>query len=108
MTPTNVTIVTAFFDLGRERWDVFTRSTQTYLDYFAGLAALANPMVVFTSPDLAPEISRIRAAHGHADRTTVIEVENFTLGHEPLLEAMREVMDRPEFRAFVSQPESPE
>lgn len=104
----NVTIVTAFFDIGRGQWQVFNRPIETYLTLFSNLAILSNPMIVYTSPELAHTVRDIRASRGHGDRTTVVTVENFTSGHEPMLLAMKQVMERPEFQAFVTRPAAPE
>ncbi|MDH2377289.1 MULTISPECIES: protein YibB [Providencia] len=63
----SITIVTAFFDIGRGNWntqngysDRLERTVDTYFSYFTQLAKLNNEIVVFTSPDLKEEILKIR------------------------------------------------
>ena len=62
-----ITIVTAFFDIGRGEWTpdkglphYLERKTETYIERFGNLATLDNPMVIYTSPDLVPRIQQIR------------------------------------------------
>ena len=69
-----ITIVTAFFDIGRSNWTAdkglphyLHRPTDTYFERFAHLATLENPMVVFTSKDLMPKVQQLRG-----NRTTHI------------------------------------
>ena len=69
-----ITIVTAFFDIGRGQWNsrqggnqpFLKRTTDTYFRRFAHLASLDNEMVVFTSPDLVDRVRRLRK--GRPDR----------------------------------------
>jgi protein YibB len=72
-------IVTAFFDIGRGGWTAdkglpgyLYRPTDAYFQRFSHLAALDNPMAIYTSPDLAPRIWDLRRGKEH--RTRVIEV----------------------------------
>ena len=62
-----ITIVTAFFDIGRGDWTpakglphYLERKTETYFERFSNLATLENPMVIYTSPDLVPKVQQIR------------------------------------------------
>lgn len=75
----DITIVTAFFDIGRGDWTpdkgyphYLQRSTDTYFERFAYMAKLENPMVVFTEPKFKNRILDIR---GHR-QTDVIEIES--------------------------------
>lgn len=55
-----ITIVTAFFDIGRSNWNSFQRSTDIYFESFSILAKLENNMIIYTSKDLIDRISKIR------------------------------------------------
>ncbi|HDI4959112.1 TPA: protein YibB [Salmonella enterica] len=64
---TTITIVTAYFDIGRSQWTSqngfaprIERTTDEYMTWFSNLAELENDMVIFTSPDLKPRIEEIR------------------------------------------------
>jgi protein YibB len=63
----DVTIVTAFFDIGRGDWTpdkglphYLHRTTDTYVERFGHLATLENEMVIYTSEDLADKIKKLR------------------------------------------------
>ena len=44
----DITIVTAFYDIGREDWEYFTRKTSYYFECFERLCQLKNKIVVFS------------------------------------------------------------
>ena len=44
----DITIVTAFYDIGREDWKYFTRKTSYYFECFERLCQLKNKIVVFS------------------------------------------------------------
>lgn len=76
----NITIVTSFFDIGRETWTAdkglphyLYRKTQTYFDRFANMAQLNNEMVIFTSHDLVDKVKEYRK--GKEDITTVVGID---------------------------------
>ena len=124
------TIVTAFFDLGRENWagavagdhiapwmssvevpDFFARSNQLYLDRFANLAALKNPMVVFTEDRFCQFVHDARRAHGLQDHTRIVACKSPFRTSTPLdhaIERTRKAIARPEFGSFVARPYCPE
>lgn len=62
----NITIVTAFFDIGRGEISTedypsyLKRTTDTYFGYFSNLAQLENDMVIFTSKEFEQRILDIR------------------------------------------------
>jgi protein YibB len=63
----DVTIVTAFFDIGRGDWTpdkglphYLHRTTDTYVERFGHLATLENEMVIYTSEDLVDKIKALR------------------------------------------------
>lgn len=73
-----ITIVTAFFDIGRSDWTVdkgyqsyHRRTTDTYFEYFSNLAQLENQMIIFTSKHLRKKVLEIRKNKP----TIIIEVD---------------------------------
>jgi protein YibB len=59
----NISIVTAFFDIGRGDWTpekglphYLQRSTDTYVERFGHLATLNNELIIFTSEELVDKI----------------------------------------------------
>ncbi|WCG82980.1 protein YibB [Pectobacterium sp. A5351] len=63
----SITIVTAFFDIGRGSWTpenghtpYFHRTTDSYFEYFNNLSHLDNKMIIFTSNEFKDRIKKIR------------------------------------------------
>jgi protein YibB len=109
-----VTLVTAFFDIGRGSWSAgagraFSRSLADYLGYFAHLARIRNRMVVFVDERLAPEVLRLRREAGN-DAATIIYTHPDLLGDAALapLRALIAARMTPAFRRFVWRPQAPE
>jgi protein YibB len=74
----SITIVTAFFDIGRGDWTsekgfapYLERKSETYIEYFKNLSTLENEMIIFTSSDLKPKIEKIR----EGKPTTVVTLD---------------------------------
>lgn len=97
----SITIVTAFFDIGRGSWTSdkgfsphLERTSDTYIQYFKNLAKLDNEMVIFTSSDLKPIVEEIRAGK----KTTVIALDvNKKFRH--IKKRISEIQQDPEFRS---------
>ncbi|MGO9487183.1 MAG: WlaTC/HtrL family glycosyltransferase [Rhodomicrobium sp.] len=105
-----VTVVTAFFDIGRGAWQQrFKRSADDYFAMFARLAKLRNPMIVFTEPRFAERVLELRRANGLEERTSVVTIANlFECGPvAPVKDAIERRMSAL-FRRWVLKPESPE
>lgn len=83
-----ISIVTAFFDIGRGDWttDVqknggplphyLHRSVDKYLDHFHRMCEIDTEIIVYTSPDLAEKISSI------SDKVKVVEYDYFNIKNE--------------------------
>ncbi len=63
----SITIVTAFFDIGRGSWTSdkgfsphLERTSDSYIEYFKNLSELDNDMIIFTSNDLKPKLKNKR------------------------------------------------
>lgn len=71
-------IVTAFFDIGRKESGVpgLSRSNDEYFQYFKFWAGIKNRLIVYTQPEFADEVRRIRASFGRENETIVVPVEN--------------------------------
>lgn len=83
----DITIVTAFFDIGRgslptEKYGRVLphyqhRTVDQYFDYFRNLAKIKNYLVVYTSPDLADKVMSIREEFGLKDQTHVVICDSY-------------------------------
>ncbi|TQR61003.1 protein YibB [Campylobacter troglodytis] len=85
-----ITIVTAFYDIGRASIKGFERDYKRYIEYFSFWAGLKNELVIFTSEDFADEILAVREKLGLKDKTKIVvkELESFD---SEALSKMREV-----------------
>ena len=107
-----ITIVTAFFDIGRGEWTpdkglphYLERKTETYIERFGNLATLENPMVIFTSKDLMPRIQQLRGNK----RTTIIPFE-FNDNCQELRQKITDIQNSEGFKSKInpSQKSNPE
>lgn len=57
----NTTIVTALFDIGRDEWDTFTMSYNTYLFWMANTLSLDCNMVIYTEKKFKERITTYRS-----------------------------------------------
>ena len=81
-----VTLVTAFFDIGRGDFNIVRcepRSAQKYIDYFDFWARIQNKLIVYTSPEYAQQIRDVRKKYGRENKTEIIEIEDiFSVEHD--------------------------
>jgi protein YibB len=102
----NISIVTAFFDIGRETWTqdkglphYLYRPLQTYFDRFANMAQLDNEMTIFTTPDLVDKVWEYRK--GKEDKTTVSAVD-YASEFKDLRLAIAAVQTNPEYQKRIN------
>lgn len=100
----DITIVTAFFDIGRGDWTpdkglphYLHRTTDTYLQRFANLKQLENKIVVFTSEDLAPKIEEIRG-----DKPTNVIVLDFNKILPDLKKKISDIQSSVEYQSKIN------
>ena len=100
----DITIVTAFFDIGRGDWTpekglphYLQRTSKTYLERFGHLAKLENPMVVYTSKEFSDDIRFLRQ-----DRPTEILIIDFNESFEKLKEEVSKVQKNPEYQSKIN------
>lgn len=87
-----ITLITAYFNIGRGTWSRYSRNDEKYLSYFAHWARLRNRLVVYTSPDLVDKVKEIRESFGRGDRTTVISVPDVSAVQPELYQSIRQTM----------------
>ena len=110
----DITIVTAFYDIGRGDWTpdkglphYLQRTTDTYFDRFANMANLDNTLVVYTSEDLAEKVWAIRK---NKENKTVVITVDFDDEFNEQRQAIRKVQNNPDYLAKInpSQVKNPE
>lgn len=104
----DITIVTAFFDIGRSEWTpdkglphYLHRTTDTYFERFGYLAELENPMVIFTSEDFVDRIKELREG-----KPTDILTIDFKNSFTQLRELISNVQKDPNYQSKINPRES--
>ena len=99
-----ISIVTAFFDIGRGEWTpdknlphYLQRTTETYLERFGHMAKLENEIIVFTSADMVDKIKALRE-----DRPTSIITMDFKNSFKKIREIVTEIQQNPEYQAKIN------
>ncbi|STZ08826.1 protein YibB [Moraxella caprae] len=93
----NITIVTAFFDIGRgeisteDYPNYLKRTTDTYFEYFSNLAQLENDMVVFTSKEFEQRILDIRKEKN--TKVIIFDFKNKLNYHRKLISNIQNNLD---------------
>lgn len=104
-----ITLVTAFFDVGRKNWTGFKRDDTKYLNYFRHWARMRNQLIVYTTPPLAEAVMDIRKEFGLDGRTTVIPIDDVKSVAPDIYEAIKHAMKHREswlFHRCLNTPES--
>lgn len=101
----SITIVTAFFDIGRGDWSTekghsshLLRNNQTYLSYFENLAKLDNEMVVFTTEEIAPFVIKLRK--GKKTEVVIVDLDSKFKG---LLTSIRDILKNADFMEKIPE-----
>lgn len=79
-----LTIITAFFDIGRKDFGEFSRSNEQYLEYFKFWARIKNNIIVYTNNIMAKKVEKVRKEFGLLDKTKVVIIDDY-LAIEPEL-----------------------
>lgn len=97
-----ISIVTAFYDIGRGDWSTSTeknggplphylqRSVDKYIDHFTRMCEIDTEIIVYTSPDIAPRLAAI------SPNVKVVEYDYFNL-HQELRDRIEAIQTTPEF-----------
>lgn len=92
-------IITAFFDIGRDKWKYHGSSVHTYLHWGANVLKLDNPMVIYTEPKFEDEI---RSRRYHKDTKIVIMEINELKAYKKYYSQMERMMLSEPFKSFKS------
>lgn len=100
-----ITIVSAFFDIGRGNWSkeqghpgYLQRSCEKYIDYFSNLAKLENDMIIFTSSEFSEKIKKIRG-----NKNTIIIEMNIDDKFSKCKDQIRVIQNSSKFKNTVDQ-----
>lgn len=107
-----VTIVTAFVDIGRGSWEgvknnhpiphFIKRDTDTYFKRFERLTKLKNKIICYTESKFFDRVLALRPD------IEVISIDSIWSDHDHLLDKIKSIQQHPSFINFVTQPSAPE
>lgn len=110
-----ITIVTAWFDLGRDKWEgikndkmipsFIKRSSQEYVEYFTNLCDIKNPIILYTEPKLVSQF--IELGKQKNANLTVIPYDFFN-NFVDLRTKIIKIMNKKEFVDLIHDPSLPE
>ena len=104
-----ITLVTAYFNIGREKWDGFSRGDEQYISYFKHWARLKNNLIVYTTSEIADKVNQIREHFGLLEKTHVVCIDDVFSVKPELYQAIKHVMKNKEswlFHKWLDHPES--
>jgi protein YibB len=99
-----ITIITAFFDIGRGDFSHLKRSNISYVEYFKFWARMRNRLIVYTTVEFAKIVKLIRTEFGLSDRTTIVIIDDIFAKEKMLFQKMEEVSQNQNFRKFRFHP----
>jgi protein YibB len=94
---TEITLVTAFFDIGRTEYSLIPRSNDKYFEYFKFWSRLENTLIIYTDSENADRILQIRREFGLEDKTQLIVVEDIYNIEPGILKDMEDVASNRNF-----------
>lgn len=104
-----ITLVTAFFEINRSTWVKFSRTEKTYFKHFDHWARMKNRLVVYTMPEMVSEVLAIRRKYGLEDRTIVVPINDVTKEVPDVYQDIKYAMENKDswlFHDALANPES--
>lgn len=104
-----LTLVTSFFDIGRNDWQGFSRGNEQYVSRFKHWARMKNKLIIYAEPKIIDEIQSVRENYGLLDRTSIIPISDVNQIDPELYDALRTAMIQKEswrFHKGLINPES--
>jgi protein YibB len=102
----NITIVTAFYDIGRGDWTpdkglphYLQRTTDTYIERFSHMAQLDNEMIIFSTPDIIEQLKKYRVPK--SDKTKFVSLDIFK-EYALLRKTISEIQQLKEYQEMIS------
>ena len=106
---TEITIVTAFFNIGRENMQHFKRSAATYFDYFSKWAKMKNEMVVFVDNEsVQHDVLSYREAIGLREKTRVVLIQDVSSLEPEVLDCINTAVCNETYLQYRLRPKNPE
>ncbi len=95
-----ISLVTAFYNIGRENFKAIPRTDDTYMANFKFWCRMKNRLIVYTDSYHGEKILDIRAQFGLRDRTVIVTIDNLTEIEPAILERMKGIQSDGWFEQF--------
>ena len=93
-----IVIVSAFFDINRETFEIHQRNDNQYMEYFKFWASIKNKVIIYCDPKNCQRIYSIRDDFGLADRTRIICIEDIFSLEPEIYQQMCIISNNEDFR----------
>lgn len=87
-----ITLVTAYFDINRKNWSGFERDSNKYINYFKFWAKIKNRLIIFTQSQFVEELYNIRKSFGLEKQTQIVTIDNPINCNKNLYIKMKKIM----------------
>lgn len=105
----DITIVSAFFDIGRGEYSDFQRSSEKYINWFKRWARIKNKLVVYLQDEIIiDKVKKIREEYGLLDQTIVVKVDDVNKIEPNILRKWEAVETNQEFIDYRDLKKNPE
>lgn len=103
---TNYTIVTGFFDIGRDLWDYSSRDKSKYFDFGKRLLTLDDNMIIFIDEKYNDFVLEYRK--GKLEKTIIKNIRLKDLPYFRYYTKINDIMNSNEFKTGIIEPDRPE
>lgn len=95
-----ISLVTAFFNIGRENFKAIPRTDDTYLDNFKFWSRMNNHLVVYTDSITGEKVKEIRKKYGLEEKTNIVVIDDIESIEPEILNKMLSIKSSEWFERF--------
>ena len=95
-----ITLVTAFFDIGRKDFQAIPRDNSKYFNHFKFWARMKNDLIVYTSPEFKDDIFEIRKNFNLESKTHIVVIDNIFNIEPSIFDKMSTISSNEYFKDF--------
>ncbi len=88
-----LTIVTAFYDIGRKDFEIISRTNEKYFQHFECWARINNKLVVYTQSQFKDAILQIRRKYNQEENTVIITLDDIDSIDREILDRYTEIAE---------------
>lgn len=103
-----ITVVTAFFDIGRAKIKNFERDNDKYISYFKFWARMRNNLIIYTDKKTAEKVLEIRKSFNLQDRTKIIIIDDVYALDSDVYQKIKTALSHEICVNFRKKPQNPE